>query len=824
MLTRRLPDATPSSDAFPGRGAGWAGLLCAAALAAAAIAAYSHTFAVPLLYDDTPTIAGNPTLRHWGSVLAPPNDTTAGGRPVLNLSFAINYAIGGTSVWGYHAVNLAIHVAAGLALFGIARRTLARGAGRAALAVAFSTSLLWLVHPLQTEAVTYIVQRAESLMGLFYLLTLYCFIRGAEAAGRLTPLWFLLCVACCALGMGTKEVMVSAPLIVLLYDRTFAAGSFREALRRRMRVHAALAATWLLLAFLVLSSHGRGGTAGSGTGVEWWRYGLTQFQGIAHYLRLCLWPHPLVFDYGTALARPSLGLLPCASLVVVLMAATLWALARRPAVGFLGACFFAILAPSSSIVPVATETLAEHRMYLPLAAVLALSVVLAHRWMRRAALPLCLVLAAGLSVATWRRNEAYRDAVTLWQDTAVACPQNERAHANLGAAWLERPGHVTDAIAEYEEALRLMPGDAEIRNDLGSIYLRLPGRRDDAIAQYEEALRLRPGYFEVRNNLGNALSGVPGRLGDAIAQYEEALRLKPGDAGVHINLGSALSRVPGRLGDAIAQYEEALRLEPDNADAHNNLGNALSGVPGRLGDAIAQYGEALRLEPGDAEVHGNLGYALSRAPGRLSEAVKEYEEALRLNPGYARAHRNLGVALSGMPGRLGDAIAEYGAALRLDPNDAETHFNLGNAWMGLPGHGADAIAQYEEALRLNPGHAQAHNNLGYALSGMPGRLDEAVAHYEAALRLSPDYAKAHLNLGIALATAPGRLDDAVVQLEEALRLGPDAAETRFRLAEALLREPGRRDEARAQLEAGLRLEPENDAARRLLRSLGDNTP
>ena len=736
MLTRRPPDHCAPAG-IRDRGAGWAGLLCAAALAAAAVAAYSQTFAVPLLYDDTPTIAGNPTIRHWERVLAPPNDTTAGGRPVLNLSLAINYALGGTSVWGYHALNLSIHVAAGLALFGIIRRTRAKGEGRAALAVAFSTSLLWLLHPLQTEAVTYIVQRAESLMGLFYLLTLYGFIRGAQAAGRSAPLWFGLCVACCAMGMGTKEVMASAPLVVLLYDRTFVAGSFKEAFRRRLRVHAALAATWLLLAFLVISSHGRGGTAGSGAGVEAWRYGLTQFQAIARYLRLCFWPHPLVFDYGTTLARPSLGLLARASLVILLMATTLWALVRRPAAGFLGACFFAILAPSSSIVPVATETMAEHRMYLPLAAVLALCVCLVHRRMGRAAVPLCLVLAAALAVATWRRNEAYQDAVTLWKDTAASCPGNERAHANLGAAWLEVPGHERDAVGEYEEALRLAPGDAQIRNDLGSIFLRLPGRRGDAIAQYEEALRLRPGYFEVRNNLGNALSGVPGRLGDAIAQYGEALRLAPGDAEVHSNLGYALSRSPGRLNEAVAEFEEALRLNPGYARAHRGLGMALSGMPDRLGDAVAEFEAALRLEPGDAETHFNLGNAWMGLPGHGSDAIAQYEEALRLNPGHAQAHNNLGYALSGVPGGRDAAVAHYEAALRLSPDYAKAHLNLGIALAGAPGRMDDAVAQLEEALRLGPKDAETHFRLAAALLALPGRRDEARAHLEAGLRLDP---------------------------------------------------------------------------------------
>ncbi|HEY5228526.1 MAG TPA: hypothetical protein VIJ19_08290, partial [Opitutaceae bacterium] len=245
------------------RGQGRRVLLAAAVIGVAALAAYLRSFTVPMLYDDVPTIVDNPTLRHWASALAAPNATTAGGRPILNLSLALNYRIGGVSVWGYHALNLAVHVAAGLALLGIVRRTLAPRVGEAALPIAFAASLLWVVHPLQTESVTYIVQRAESLMGLFYLLTLYGFIRAAEPDTRSRALWTSVCVGSCALGMGTKEVMVTAPLIVLLYDRTFVSWTFGEALRSRRKLYAALAATWVPLAFLVASSHGRGGTAGS---------------------------------------------------------------------------------------------------------------------------------------------------------------------------------------------------------------------------------------------------------------------------------------------------------------------------------------------------------------------------------------------------------------------------------------------------------------------------------------------------------------------------------------------------------------------------------
>jgi len=202
--------------------------------------------------------------------------------------------------------------------------------------------------------VTYLVQRAESLMGLFYLTTLYCFIRGAqeENPGRV---WPVLSICACLLGMGTKEVMVSAPVIVLLYDRTFLAGSFREAWRRRRGLLAGLAATWLVLPFLVLSTRGRGGSAGFGSGVSWWSYAATQFPAILRYLKLSVWPHPLVFYYGTEWVTNFRAIVPSMAIVLGMVGATAWALlgpgSGRRALGFAEAWFFAILAPTS-LVPV----------------------------------------------------------------------------------------------------------------------------------------------------------------------------------------------------------------------------------------------------------------------------------------------------------------------------------------------------------------------------------------------------------------------------------------------------------------------------------------
>ena len=241
--------------------------------------------------------------------------------------------------WGYHALNLAIPILAGLVLFGIVRRTLLRPImaerfGEQATPLALAIALIWTVHPLQTEAVTYVVQRAESLMALFYLLTLYCFIRGVESKG--SGKWHALSLSACLLGMGCKEVMVSAPLTVLLYDWLFVAGSLWEALSKRSWLYAGLAASWVVLGYLVAKEGNHGGAGGFGTEVPWWTYALTQCHAIIYYLKLSVWPSPLVFDYGAATINQVRQALPYALVLAGLAAGTVIALRRRRTIGFLG--------------------------------------------------------------------------------------------------------------------------------------------------------------------------------------------------------------------------------------------------------------------------------------------------------------------------------------------------------------------------------------------------------------------------------------------------------------------------------------------------------
>jgi Tfp pilus assembly protein PilF len=558
--------STPPAPAFSRRNT----LFAAVALGLAGYAVYANSLDAPFFFDDAAAITENPTIRqlgNLGAVLSPPaNGSSVAGRPLVNLSLALNYAVGGTAVRGYHAANVLIHVLVGLTLFGLVRRILAgwAPAGRdpmpaeTATGWALAVAGLWLVHPLQTETVTCVIQRTESLVSLACLLCLYAAVRSIQSPqpGR----WSALAVAASLAGMATKEVMVVTPVLALLLDRTFFAGSWSEVWRRRKTLHAGLAATWVLLAFLVLRAGGtRGTAAGFGLGVTPWTYALTQCEAITTYLWLSVWPQNLIVDYGTDIVTHASDVIPQGLAVLALVGGTAWALWRRPVFGFLGAWFLILLAPSSSVVPLVSQPIAEHRMYLPLAAVVVAVVAALHAWLGRRALLVCLALAVGLGARTVGRNGDYRSEVSIHRDTVAKRPGNVRALNNLGNA-LARAGQPAEGLATLEAARRLEPENAAVHGNLGHV-LDLMGRGAEAEAEMREALRLDPARNKVRYNLGNVLLRL-GKTADAVAQYREAVRQEPGDAEIRHNLGIALA-LSGQVDEGISELREVLRRHPD---------------------------------------------------------------------------------------------------------------------------------------------------------------------------------------------------------------------------------------------------------------------
>jgi hypothetical protein len=471
------------------------------AIAALGALAYANALSGPFLFDDQNSIVGNPQIRQlWplSEPLSPPRDTPVAGRPLVNLSFALNYAADGLDVGGYHVVNIAIHILVALTLFGIVGRTLraTHGSPLHPTATAFFCAAVWMLHPLTSEPVNYLTQRTESLMALCYLLTLYCAIRG----------WTVTAIAACAAGMLCKESMVTAPLMVVLYDRLFVFSSFREAFRARRALYAGLAATWLLLA-AVMATRPRT-SVGFGGPATPWAYLLNQLELIARYLWLTIWPRALVLDYGLPRPLTLADVWPQALLVVALGVAAVVALVRWPRAGFLAAWFFVTLGPTSSIVPIQTEVGAERRMYLPLMALVVLAVVGVSRVAARKGPPYESVVAPNASVVgraltarqigiglvvclllgtgTILRNREYRSRLSIAQTIVDRWPSG-RGYFLLGSELVDA-GRNQEALVPLRASARDYPG---AHFALGTELLAA-GKVDEAIVELEEFLRLRP--------------------------------------------------------------------------------------------------------------------------------------------------------------------------------------------------------------------------------------------------------------------------------------------------------------------------------------------
>lgn len=621
--------------------AGWRTWLAVGVIAGLAIVAYHNSFAVPFVFDDDLAIVANPSLRQLSTAWWPSPDVQGlpvSGRPVVNFSFGVNYALGGFSVWSYHAINLLVHAITGWVLFGVVRRTLlqprlAPRFGSQAFELALVTAALWTVHPLQTESVTYISQRAEALLGLWFLLTLWCSIRAREQPAA--RWWIGAAVAACVLGMTTKEVMVSAPLLVALYDRTFVTGSWRATWRERRGLLLALAGTWLVLGTLLVVEGGRRGqSAGFGLGVSAWHYLLTQCEAIVLYLKLAFWPHPLVLDYGTAVTTSIGAVWWQAAIILGLLAGTGWSLVRCPAVGFVGAWFFLILAPTSSVLPLVGQTIAEHRMYLPLAAVIVLTVLAIFRVGRHVGLVATAGIALVLLVMTVRRNAEYESAIAIVEDTVAKRPDNARAMALL-ASYHHRAGDIKAARTWLERSLALDPAVPPVLNNLGNVWLEL-GDANKAAGFFQQALDLMPHDPVTLNNLGNALV-LAGRGEEGIRHLEAALRLAPDATMTRGNLARALARGE-RYAEAAVHFEAVLQGAPDDITMLEDSAAVLQEL-GRDDEAIRRLTRAVRLEPKDPDRQNRLGVILARR-GRISEALVHFQEALRFNPAHEAAQKN----------------------------------------------------------------------------------------------------------------------------------------------------------------------------------------
>jgi tetratricopeptide (TPR) repeat protein len=617
-------------------------------IAALGFLAYSNTFHSPFQFDEKSQIINNPVIKDLKNFTSDRKGFDYNPRRFIGyLSFALNYHFGGAEVIGYHVVNLLIHIANALLVYFFVLLTFmtpsmlqsADSSPPSPFLIALFSALLFVSHPLQTQAVTYVIQRFASLATFFYLLSLVMYIKGRlamekqdDTEGRLFSgpflLFYIVSLISAVCAMKTKEIAFTLPLVILLYEFIF----FKSPAKKMLLYLLPVLLTLIIVPLSLLQIDRPLGEilldvsekTMVQTQMSRWEYLMTEMRVIVTYIRLIFLPinQNLDYDYPVyhSLFTPSVFLSFLFLLSILCLGGYLLLQGKKtnpssPAshyrlMGFGILWFFITLSVESSIIPI-VDVIFEHRLYLPLAGVftgITTGVLLAAKRLKteKIVIPVLVLITLLLSGLTYSRNILWNDEISLWQDVAEKSPNKGRPHNNLGLVYASQ-GRFDRAIVEFQTALRLNP-DYAAHNNLGIAYAA-QGQIDRAIAEYQITLRLKPDFIEAHYNLGNAYASQ-GRFDRAIAEYQITLRLKPDFIEAHYNLGNAYAS-QGQIDRAIAEYQITLRLKPDFIEAHYNLGIAYTSQ-GQWDRAIAEYQTALRLKPDFYEARRLLNDVVSR--------------------------------------------------------------------------------------------------------------------------------------------------------------------------------------------------------------------
>ncbi|ABW68223.1 tetratricopeptide repeat protein [Desulfosudis oleivorans] len=744
-------------------------------LAAAGVVLYSNSLTAPFVFDDLPNIFENPHIRITRLSFPDLADAATVGtrRPVASLTFALNYYVHGYNVAGYHVVNIAIHILTGFLMFLVVRQTLGLTGNEKKELIAALAALVWLVNPVHTQAVTYIVQRMTALATLFFLFALYLYIKGRlrQRTGRpLGILFFALCGLSGILAVLSKQIAATLPFFVLVYEWYFFQDLDRAWVKQQAKwiggavvIIGALAAIYLgasPIEKIMAMYDSQGFTMGQRL--------LTEPRVIFLYLSLLFFPHPgrLNLDYdfpiSVSLVDPVTTLVSILGLIGLVAAAFVTA-KRKRLVSFAIVWFLGNLAIESSFLGLALVF--EHRTYLPSVFVVAALAWAAVTYIRPRPLAIGFLCALTLLWGFWtyQRNAIWADEVALWQDVTEKSPNLARPWNNLGLA-LRTAGLSEEALTAFNTALTLDPHYTEARNNLGVLYQHT-GKTQKAVQCFENVIKLNPGFAPGYLNMGKVLLDMD-RPDQAEPFFQKALTLAPETEAVHYNLGLVRFRQTD-LAAAWRHVNSALDLNP-GYDLALNLAGSLHMACGNTGQAVALYRKALAITPLSAETFNNLGIALHRQ-GDSGQAMTFFRRALERNPGFADAASNLE--------KIEAALETYGLAIRAleqavaaSPGDPARLFQLGRLYAAV-GMQDKALAAYEKTIVLKPDDAACLNALGTLYADICD-IQKAITCFEKLARLAPDNAVVYYNLAC-LYARQHQVAPALTNLENALAAGYD---------------------------------------------------
>ncbi|MDY6905809.1 MAG: tetratricopeptide repeat protein [Thermodesulfobacteriota bacterium] len=707
-------------------------LLCTIAIIVlTGILIYSNTFGVPFVFDDVPNIIDNPHIRMTALTpeqLADAVQGPAGHRPLAYLSFAFNYFFHEYHVFGYHLINLIIHLITGLLVFLTARQTL-RLTGTDNRFIPVLAAVLWLVSPVHTQAVTYIVQRMTAMATMFYLLALFLYIKAriiqtnTKMQTKRAALFFVASLLSWICALGAKEIAATLPVFVFLYEWFFFQNLDTDWLRRQTVWILGLCVVVTFIAFYYL------GTTPLERILKVYNYRdftlvqrlLTEPRIVLYYLSLLAFPHPgrLNLNYyisvSTSLINPVTTLFSILALIAFFAVAIISAKKNR-LLSFAILWYLGNLVIESSFIGL--ELIFEHRAYLPSIFVfIATTALLTSRDKRASAVTLLCALIIISGFWTYQRNKTWADKISLWGDASAKASRNPRPHNNLGMA-LQKKGLYKLAMEKYKKAISVDPTYENAYNNMGFALLE-NGSPDEAIPYLITALKIRPTFKDAHNNI-------------AVAYHRT-----------------------GNTEKAIAHCKTGLAIDPDFTKIRNTLGVIYLGQS-KLKQAADCFTTVLKSQPGLFETNMNMGLIRQRE-NRPQKAADFFETAVALNPNSVEAHYHLGSVLA-MSGDLIDARHHIEVALKIKPDYPQAHNALGNILL-KQGEIDKAITYYQKALQYATVYASASINLANALS-MKREYNAAIASLNEALPQAPENPSLLSKLGM-LYSKTEKYDEAI---------------------------------------------------------------
>jgi len=565
---------------------------------------YANTLEAPFVFDDAHNILGNTNIRvselNTRSLIKAGFGGPLKTRPLAYISFALNYYFNGFAVQGYHAVNITIHLMTGVFLYLFIKILLKRVQAQEFFykndrTIAFLSATIWLVHPVQTQSVTYIVQRMNSMAAMFYIMSLFFYVqaRDLKADGRalstsasdktianlnnkshvgvrIRPiLLFVLSALAGGMALCSKEIAVTLPVMIFIVEWFFYQGLSRKWVIRQGMV-------WLgVLIFIVIA--GSFFIDSPRFSYQNYNFSLTQrlmteFRVVATYIGLLLFPNPgrLNLDYDYSISQSLFD--PPATIfsliLIVILLYTAIAIAKRQRLISFSILWFVInLVIESSVIPL--DIIFEHRLYLPSMTVWLIIILAVFKTSTDKKLLSVLFFAVILLFASWtyERNTVWSDRETLWRDAVSKAPGNSHAHTSLGRA-LQAKGRVEGALSEFSRAINIDPRNEEAHYRMGQIHLQ-KGRYSSALEHLKKAAQLDPVFPETHLLLGNTYF----RMNDnrlAVQHYSEALKRKASYVDALANRGAALVRL-GHFQEAIVDFKKALTINPNHQTAKINL-------------------------------------------------------------------------------------------------------------------------------------------------------------------------------------------------------------------------------------------------------------